>query len=47
LHGVTLQIAQSMVRGEETLVTAEVLVAATRGRRATRIPHPLRQAMEA
>jgi acyl-CoA thioester hydrolase len=47
LRGATLQLAQSVVRGEEALLAAEVLVAATKEGRATRIPDALREAMEA
>jgi acyl-CoA thioester hydrolase len=46
LRGATLRLAQAVLRGEETLVTAEVVVAATREGRATRIPDALRVAME-
>jgi acyl-CoA thioester hydrolase len=46
LRGATLRLAQAVVRGEETLVTAEVLVAATKEGRATRIPDAMRAAME-
>jgi acyl-CoA thioester hydrolase len=47
LRGATLQLAQSVMRGEETLVAAEALVAATRDGRATRIPDALQEVMEA
>lgn len=47
LRGATLRLAQAVMRQDETLVTAEVLVAATREGRATRIPDAMRNAMEA
>lgn len=47
LRGATLRLAQAVMRQDETLVTAEVLVAATREGRATRIPDAMRSAMEA
>jgi acyl-CoA thioester hydrolase len=46
LRGATLRLAQAIMRRDETLVTAEVLVAATREGRATRIPDSIRSAME-
>jgi acyl-CoA thioester hydrolase len=46
VRGATMLLAQKVQRGDETLVTAEVLIAATREGRATRIPDALRQAME-
>jgi acyl-CoA thioester hydrolase len=46
LRGATLRLAQAIMRRDETLVTAEVLVAATREGRATRIPDSMRSAME-
>jgi acyl-CoA thioester hydrolase len=45
MRGATLRLAQAIMRRDETLVTAEVLVAATRDGRATRIPDSLRSAM--
>jgi acyl-CoA thioester hydrolase len=46
LRGATLRLAQAVMRDGEALVTGEVVVAATREGRATRIPDALRQAME-
>jgi acyl-CoA thioester hydrolase len=46
LRGATLRLAQAIMRRDETLVTTEVLVAATREGRATRIPDSIRSAME-
>jgi acyl-CoA thioester hydrolase len=47
VRGATLRLAQAVLRDGETLVTGEVLVAATREGRATRIPDALRETMEA
>jgi acyl-CoA thioester hydrolase len=47
LRGATMVLAQEIARGGETLLTAEVTVAATRNGRATRIPEAVRAAVEA
>jgi acyl-CoA thioester hydrolase len=46
VRGATMRLAQAVLRDGDTLATGEVMVAATREGRATRIPRPLRQAME-
>lgn len=43
VRGATLDVAQRILRGEEELVTATVLVAALAGGRPVRIPDPLRR----
>lgn len=42
-RGATMDVAQSVLRGEEVLVTAQVKVACVGGGRARRIPDGLRQ----
>jgi acyl-CoA thioester hydrolase len=46
VRGATLRLAQAEMRDGEALVTGEVVVAATREGRATRIPDALREAIE-
>jgi acyl-CoA thioester hydrolase len=46
VRGATLTIAQRILRGEEVLVTADVLVAALSGGRPARIPDALREVLE-
>ncbi len=43
IRGATLDIAQRILRGDEVLVTATVLVAALAAGRPVRIPEPLRR----
>ncbi len=46
LRGASMLLAQEIARGGETLLTAEVTVAATKRGRATRIPEAVRAAAE-
>lgn len=43
IKGASMTLAQKVMRGEETLVTAQVQVACVRNGRATRIPDALRK----
>jgi acyl-CoA thioester hydrolase len=47
VRGATMRLAQAVLRDGDALVTAEVLVAATREGRATRIPDALRGELQA
>lgn len=46
LRGASLRLEQTVMRGEEVLVVADVVVAGTRNGRAVRIPDVLRGALE-
>jgi acyl-CoA thioester hydrolase len=45
MRGASMTLAQEVRRGDEVLVTADVMVAAVRGGRAVRIPDELRAAL--
>jgi len=47
MRGASMTLAQEVRRGDEVLVTADVMVAAVRGGRAVRIPDELRAALNA